>query len=501
MSKYVREIDSIQALRNTPTSDAAAAHVRTPTGQSGVFVPMDGDPFGRGDDGATALQASDGTWWTRESIFESGTVSVRSFGASPTASAATNASAIKAAIDFAENEQNVLVVVPHGTYILDSTMQINFPINFLCLGVLQQADGANLAEGVVNIQQDTNFQPSRLRLQLNVDGNRNNNSTAIGVTFTRLRDASAVEISCTGCTSGVNVEGETEGNEITVRGFDCGTLVNYGTGTGTPDSNTLRISGLNCDTFYETVSGGSTSSVVHLACEQSYNEAVIIRGGTHHLTGQLRVLAANGDVPGMLVDGNARVGLDLQLLGTGDPTWALKVNRAFSVRGSVFCATNEGVWVRFTEQASELQVRVEDTRSTPGLRLGETGVTALNAFTLSEGSYFRTPAISGVDVLYDACFESTLHLNEVGEITISEGFNQAEQSTIFIGPKGRDVSITDNSSSGEPPRIVFTGVLTDAERSSLTPLRGMTLESNADDDFRENVYTGTNWILPDGTTT
>jgi len=65
MSKFVREVDSIDGLRNTPTSDAAAAHVRTPTAQSGVFVPMDADPFGNGDDGAVALQASDGRWWVR----------------------------------------------------------------------------------------------------------------------------------------------------------------------------------------------------------------------------------------------------------------------------------------------------------------------------------------------------------------------------------------------------------------------------------------------------
>jgi len=71
MSKYVREIDSLDGLRDTPTSDAAAAHVRTPTGQSGVFVPMDGDPFGNGDDGGIALQATDGTWWVRKDAITS----------------------------------------------------------------------------------------------------------------------------------------------------------------------------------------------------------------------------------------------------------------------------------------------------------------------------------------------------------------------------------------------------------------------------------------------
>jgi len=78
MSKFVREVDSIDELRNTPTSDAAAAHVRTPTEQSGIFVPMDGDPFGNGDDGATALQATDGTWWVRKAATDN--ARVRWFG-------------------------------------------------------------------------------------------------------------------------------------------------------------------------------------------------------------------------------------------------------------------------------------------------------------------------------------------------------------------------------------------------------------------------------------
>jgi len=120
MSKYVREIDSIQQLRNTPTSDAAAAHVRTPTGQSGVFVPMDADRFGRGDDGAVALQASDGTWWVRSNAQRGHAVDVREFGAVPdsdgTAGSGTDSTnAFQAAVDWAIDNGHALKVPPNAS--------------------------------------------------------------------------------------------------------------------------------------------------------------------------------------------------------------------------------------------------------------------------------------------------------------------------------------------------------------------------------------------------
>jgi len=120
MSKYVREIDSIQQLRNTPTSDAAAAHVRTPTGQSGVFVPIKRDPFGRGDDGAVTVQASDGTWWVRRSVVENRTYNVRAFGAKGDGQT-DDYGPIQEAINFAEQEGG-RVVIPAGTYNVSETL-------------------------------------------------------------------------------------------------------------------------------------------------------------------------------------------------------------------------------------------------------------------------------------------------------------------------------------------------------------------------------------------
>lgn len=130
MSKYVREIDSIQELRNTPTSDAAAAHVRTPTGQSGIFVPMDGDPFGRGDDGAVALQASDGTWWVRKQVLENKVVNVKWFGAKGENSLYNeeiqDALSLANSFSFETGTQNsptdsggATLYFPSGTYVVD----------------------------------------------------------------------------------------------------------------------------------------------------------------------------------------------------------------------------------------------------------------------------------------------------------------------------------------------------------------------------------------------
>jgi hypothetical protein len=62
------EVANISDLRDLPTTDGSAAYVRGPGGQSGVFVPFDSDPFGNGDDGATAVQASDGAWWVRKLV-------------------------------------------------------------------------------------------------------------------------------------------------------------------------------------------------------------------------------------------------------------------------------------------------------------------------------------------------------------------------------------------------------------------------------------------------
>jgi hypothetical protein len=59
---------------------------------------MDADPFGRGDDGAVALQASDGTWWVRKSELKGQALEAASFGVSGAKGPDANATALNLAI-------------------------------------------------------------------------------------------------------------------------------------------------------------------------------------------------------------------------------------------------------------------------------------------------------------------------------------------------------------------------------------------------------------------
>jgi len=88
------EVDHITDLRSLDGTEATSAHVRTPTGQSGIFLPKDVDPFGNGDDGAVVFQASDGTLWVRKEAFHE--ARVQWFG--------TDEQAITDAISFASSQ-------------------------------------------------------------------------------------------------------------------------------------------------------------------------------------------------------------------------------------------------------------------------------------------------------------------------------------------------------------------------------------------------------------
>lgn len=74
----IRNVENISDLRNVSTNGIRAARVTDDT-QGGVFIPKQNDPFGNGDDGATALQAGDGTWWVRQAALE-GPIRGRWFG-------------------------------------------------------------------------------------------------------------------------------------------------------------------------------------------------------------------------------------------------------------------------------------------------------------------------------------------------------------------------------------------------------------------------------------
>jgi hypothetical protein len=121
-AKEVLEVDDITDLRSVDGSIGDSVHVRTPTGQSGVFVPMDADPFARGDDGATALQSQGGTWWARKDRVERKTVSATEFGLFER----PNRAAIQDAIDFTESRGGGEVTIPSrdGAWGVDGRIEL-----------------------------------------------------------------------------------------------------------------------------------------------------------------------------------------------------------------------------------------------------------------------------------------------------------------------------------------------------------------------------------------
>lgn len=245
MSKYVREIDSIQQLRNTPTSDAAAAHVRTPTGQSGVFVPMDADPIGNGDDGVVALQASDGTWWVRKKATE-GTVWLAWYGIG----GSDDTNAINTARDTAEQIADTLLgdqtatlklrddksATYNGELVVSNGVQVDLKGELIFGGTAPQ--GLTLG--------DTSSQTSGLTHFINVKheprSDWTSTETVVGCKVINHNNSEIRSVQSTGFDTGLMLLGKGNGNGHTAYNkFDIQTLISQKYGIqciadGSPDS-------------------------------------------------------------------------------------------------------------------------------------------------------------------------------------------------------------------------------------------------------------------------
>jgi hypothetical protein len=116
----VREVPTLNALRELSTHDAASAHVRTPSHQSGLFLPMEEDPFGNGDDGATVVQGSNENWWVRQEALAD-SVQATWFGLGAELEG-DDTKALRRALDFAEG--GTLVLPRNGTVTLTDTIEI-----------------------------------------------------------------------------------------------------------------------------------------------------------------------------------------------------------------------------------------------------------------------------------------------------------------------------------------------------------------------------------------
>jgi len=99
----------VQNLTDLRNYGGSAGHVVAVGGdRGGLFVARDSDPLGNGDDGAVAVQATDGTWWARRSVLRGEPLDVSVFG--------TDQSAVRSALDVSKE-----IRLTPGTY----TGQIN----------------------------------------------------------------------------------------------------------------------------------------------------------------------------------------------------------------------------------------------------------------------------------------------------------------------------------------------------------------------------------------
>jgi len=119
-------VSQLSDLRSTPSSSNGEI-VQVSSDDGGLFVSRASDPFGFGDDGAVVLQASDGTWWVRQAMFNSNTVNVKWFGAKADWDGSTgsnNLPAFEDAIRAADSAGVRTVYAPSGDYYLDNTLGI-----------------------------------------------------------------------------------------------------------------------------------------------------------------------------------------------------------------------------------------------------------------------------------------------------------------------------------------------------------------------------------------
>lgn len=102
-------VSQLSDLRSTSASSTGEL-VQVSSDNGGLFVAKASDPFGNGDDGATALQASDGTWWVRREALADEPIKAKWYGLEE-GSGVDNTSALQTALD-----HFLRVELPDGDY-------------------------------------------------------------------------------------------------------------------------------------------------------------------------------------------------------------------------------------------------------------------------------------------------------------------------------------------------------------------------------------------------
>ena len=313
---------------------------------------------------------------------------IRAYGAGTGETGATNATAIQAAIDAAELVGGT-VFFPPGVYETNAQLNVDAAVSIWGPGAtIKQSDSSNLTV-VLKVDVATLVD---ITLFIKIDGNMDNNTAIEGFVLNGIKlSHGLIDITATECDTGIVIEGRTEANTLLLKAFNCtiGVLERIDSGN-TPDENTLFVNGHANVTHYKKESNDDRiTSSVHLGCEASTGYAVILEGGDTTLNGVMRGCAAGGvmvtgdeDVASIHVQFN-----ELKLRSSGSTAgWGLIVDEA-TLSGSVnIHGFAGGFWVKECDQG-RLMVHAVSAATLPAIRLGDTGSTTAQRFTVNPGSY------------------------------------------------------------------------------------------------------------------
>ena len=329
--------------------------------------------------------------------------------------------------------------------------------------------------------------------ELNVDGNKDNNTAITGVKICNTQSATLeTKINALECDTGINLCGNAEmgRHHFGVWGCTIGVL-EESDATYSPDENLLFISGGGCDTFYKKGGVTSTTSIVHLNCEGVQNDyAVIIdKNRLTTLSGMIR----GSDGGGVKVIHGSVVfnGFAIYASGTGGGSeYGLLVEDAVSITGDVIIRSAASNAVNIVNaDALDLDIYM---RTIAGKGLEITGELTRGKIKLYAN------AITGVALTCDETGGGHNDITIYGtcdDITVNAG---AAQDTIRIPASKYSIPITNNATN---TRIVYYGSMSLAERDAIAnPFEGMYCEDIRNSDHLPSVYLNGAWriLAPDG---
>jgi len=369
-----------------------------------------------------------------------------------------------------------------------------------------QADGAELTT-LAQVALTNSTQSDYAKISLNVDGNRDNNTTAVtGILVDLFRKGGGfAELSAVYCDTGVRITDNVEYAQFKIGVDYCGTGVLIDTDDGTtPDEMILDISGHECTTFFEASGTNKMTGVVTFACEQCDSYGARFEQGWWQVSGVLRGVGRVSD-GGVLISGDAQVAGTLRVLGASDVNceWLLDVQGGFLQNLTVIAGTsfaNGGRILGGTQGALTFVMAQAPTPGGTGLKLGDSAGSALVGFHLLPGSYMT----SGADVLdLDNCNSCVLDGFFSGNITIGAG---SFDNTIYISRRSAEAVTFTNNRTAEDNKIIFRGTYTRAQMNAFNGgtagsgcIKGMEVEACENFNFAPAWFDGTQWVPVYGT--